>query len=176
MYFSNSPSTLGIYNGDIVDVIFNIDVNEWLGRRNVQLIVKDIRLSKSQGQVVDSERTRFDEIWNGAPFTTDEDVLPTRDDCAAFYRYVASSLRSGCDTFAHRELSSKLMRTSAANNIGYIKLKIIIKIFQELNLIGIEEIDNEVYKFTLHYSTSKTDLEKSNLLRRLRSQQRRTEF
>ena len=51
-----------------------------------------------------------------------------------------------------------------------MKLKLIIRILLELNLLGIEEIGNEVYRFHLNFTSGKTDLEKSNLLRRLRSQ------
>jgi hypothetical protein len=46
-------------------------------------------------------------------------------------------------------------------------------VFKELNIIGIEDLANETYKFKLHYSTSKVQLEKSNILRRLRSQMMR---
>jgi hypothetical protein len=55
-------------------------------------------------------------------------------------------------------------------DMGYIKLKMIIRIFQELNLLGIEEISEEQYRFCLVFTPGKTDLEKSNILRRLRSQ------
>ncbi len=176
MYFSNAPKSLGIYNGDSVDILFNIDINEWMNRRSVQLIVKDIRLSKNQTSIIENERVCFEKIWNGDTILTTEDIVPTRDDFAVFYRFVAASLRSGIDTFVHRELSLRLLRTHEQNNIGYIKLKIIIKVLQELNLMGIQEIEDEVYKFTLRYGSSKTDLEKSNLLRRMRLQQRRTDL
>ena len=42
IYFSNSPSSLGVYVGDKIDVLFNIDVNEWGGRECVQLIIRDL--------------------------------------------------------------------------------------------------------------------------------------
>ena len=170
MYFSNSPSSLGIYNGDKVDLLFNIDINEWLGRRSVQLIIKDVKPSAKQDEINASERARFEEIWNGAHFTKKDDILPSRDDFAAVYRYICASIRGGCDTIAHRDISFGLSRGHDARSVGYVKLKIIIKIFQELNLIGIEEVADEVYKFKVQYSTSKADLEKSSLLRRIRSQ------
>ncbi len=176
IYFSNAPKSLGIYNGDKVDILFNIDINEWMGRRSVQLIIKDIRLSKAHGKSYENERSRFEEIWSGELILPNEDVVPSREDFAVFYRLISASLRTGTDTFAHRELSLKLLRSYEQNNIGYIKLKIIIKVLQELNLIGIEEFDEEKYRFSLKYTSSKTDLEKSNLLRRLRLQQRKTEL
>jgi hypothetical protein len=43
-------------------------------------------------------------------------------------------------------------------------------VFTELNIVGIENLPDETYKFKLHYSTTKAKLERSTLLRRLRSQ------
>ena len=170
MCFSNSPASLGIYNGDKIDLLFNIDINEWFGRRSVQLIVKDVRPSELQDQKNASERARFDQIWNGAAFSREENLFPDREDFAAVYRYIVLSVRSGNDTLSHKDITSAFSRMQDQPDVGYVKLKIIIKVFIELNLVGIEEIGDEIYKFKVHYSTSKTDLEKSNLLRRLRSQ------
>ena len=170
MYFSNSPSSLGIYNGDKVDILFNIDINEWLGRRSVQLIVKDVKPSASQDEINAYERSEFERIWSGGHFTREDKFLPDREDFAAVYRYIVASIRGGNDTIAHRDISFGLSKGHDSRDIGYVKLKIIIKVFIELNLIGIEEIADEVYRFRVHYSTSKADLEKSFLLKRIRSQ------
>ena len=56
--------------------------------------------------------------------------------------------------------------------IRYTKLKFIIRVLQEMNLLGIEEVSDEVYSFRFYFSSNKVDLEKSNILRRLRVQQR----
>ncbi|MBQ8690129.1 MAG: single-stranded-DNA-specific exonuclease RecJ [Clostridia bacterium] len=170
MFFSTSPASLGIYNGDKVDLIFNIDINEYLGRRSVQLFVKDIKPTENQDIKNEAEHRRFEEIWNGAHYTRDEKILPSREDFAAVYRYIVASVRSGNDVIAHRDICYNLSHGHEPHEIGYIKLKIIIKVFQELNLVGIEEIAEEIYRFKVQYSTSKTDLEKSSLLRRIRSQ------
>ena len=170
MYFSNSPSSLDFYNGDKVDLLFNVDINEWMGRRSVQLIVKDVKPSSIQGRLDDAEKERFNEIWNGAHFSKDEDILPSREDFAAVYRHVANAIRTSGDTLSHKDIIYALSHSRDTRPVNYIKLKIIIKVFQELNLIGIEEISPEVYRFSIHYTTSKSDLEKSCLLKRIRSQ------
>ena len=171
MYFSNSPASLGIYNGDKVDLLFNIDINEWLGRRSVQLIIKDVRPSVAQDEINAKERELFERIWSGEHFSKNDNILPDREDFAAVYRFIVASIRGGTDTMAHRDISFGLSKGYDGRDIGYVKLKIIIKVFIELNLVGIEEIADEVYKFTVHYSASKADLEKSSLLRRIRGQQ-----
>ncbi len=168
MCFSMPLSDLDLYVGDRVDVMSNLDINEWNGRRSVQLIVRDVRLAERELDLAAAERVRYEEIRAGAPFDEAEGVLPSRDDFAAVYTLVRRSVRVGEDTLTHRAILSLL--AGYPGKIGYIKLKFIIRILQELNLFGIEETGEEIYKFRLQYSQNKTDLEKSNLLRRLRSQ------
>ena len=170
MYFSNSPESLNIFVGDKVDLLFNIDVNEWGGRESAQLIVRDIKPSASEKEKYQKERVRFEEIKNGQPFSERENILPDRADFAAVYRFIQSSVRQGTDTISHRDLISRIKASEVGCNIGYIKLKLIIMVFTELNIVGIENLADETYKFKLHYSTTKVQLERSNLLRRLRSQ------
>ncbi len=172
MCFSTSPESLGVYNGDRIDLLFNVDINEWLGRKSVQLIVKDIKKSDSDARLTEAERERFSQIWNGAPFDAEENVLPSREDFVAVYQYVLASSRVGLDTFTHRDLAVRLSKSAPSADIGYIKLKIIIKVFQELNVLGIDEFEEENYKFTVRYA-QKTNLDKSSLLRRFRNQQRK---
>ncbi len=172
MYFSTSPETLGIFNGDKIDVLFNLDINEWQGKRNAQLIVKDVKLTHSGAENGVTASERFTEIWNGASFTKEEDVIPTRDDFVTVYKYIVSACRVGSNVFSHRELCIKLSQGYDNANIGYIKLKVIIMVLKELNLIGIEEIENEIYRIAFKYS-QKTNLEKSSILRRLRNQQKK---
>lgn len=168
MCFSMPLAEMDLFVGDRVDLMFNLDINEWNGRKSVQLIVRDIRLAGAALDGAAREAERFAEIWAGAPFTPEEDVLPSREDFAAVYTLVRRAVRAGGDTLSHRGLLSRLSGGSV--RIGYIKLKLIIRILQELNLLGIEETEEEVYRFRLQFTQTKTDLEKSNLLRRLRSQ------
>ena len=172
MYFSNSPADLGIFNGDKVDILFSIVVNEWQDRKSVQLIIRDIKVAISRESLYQSNRRRFDDIKSGATFTVDENVFPEREDFVTVYKFIQNSLHAGYDTFTHKDLIVKLSSFSTKSNIGYIKLKFIIMVFKEMNLIQIDEFADEEYCFKLHYSTTKKNLSKSSILRRLRSQMR----
>ncbi len=169
MCFSRSQAQMDLYVGDSVDILFNLDINEYNGRRSVQLIVRDIRLCRDALGVDAKQHKRFEEIWNGAPFTAEENIYPVRADFAAVYNLVCRHVRSGCDTLTHRSLLNRL-QGSGIHSIGYVKLKIIIRVLQELNLMGIEEVSEENYRFAIHYTDTKTDLEKSTCLHRLRTQ------
>ena len=170
MYFSNSPDSLGVFVGDKVDVLFNLDVNEWGGRESTQLIIRDLKPSKLQREKHLNDLSRFEEIKNGATFDEEDNILPSREEFAAVYRMISTSVRNGVDTLQHRDIISRLKSADERCTIDYIKLKIIILVFKELNIINIEDVAEETYKFKIHYSTTKTKLDKSNILRRLRSQ------
>ena len=169
LYFSQSPTSLGASVGDKVDVLFNVDINEYNGRKSVQLIVRDLKPSCEDQLEFSAQSARFNEIRAGHSIGRFENVVPTRDDFATVYKLVVSSVRAGADTLSHKDLCYKLSRIPGAD-IGYIKLKFIVMIMKELNILSIDEYENEVYKFSVHYSSQKTDLEKSNLLKRLRNQ------
>ena len=169
MYFSQSPTSLGVSVGDKVDVLFNVDINEWNGRKSVQLIVRDLKPSCEDQLEFTAQSQRFNEIRAGHSIGRFENVVPSRDDFATVYKLIVSSVRSGVDTLSHKDLCYKLSRIQGTD-IGYVKLKFIVMIMKELNILSIDEYENEVYKFSVHYSSQKTDLEKSNLLRRLRNQ------
>ena len=173
MYFSNSPDSLGVYVGDKVDVMFNLDINEWGGRESAQLIVRDLKPSVTQKAKQLSELERFEEIKCGASFAPDEDILPSREDFAAVYRLIQNSVRSGFDVLKHRDILSRIKNSDEQVSINYAKLKFIIMVFKELNIVFIEDVAEETYKFKLHYPTTKVNLDKSTLLRRLRSQMSR---
>ncbi len=170
MYFSNSPDSLEIYNGDKVDILFSISVNEWQDRKSVQLIVKDIKVSMSCESVYKNNKQRFEDVKSGAVYTADEEIFPEREDFVCVYKFIQNSLHMGVDTFTHKDLMSKLALFDNKRRIGYIKLKFIIMVFNEMNLIQIDEFADEEYRFNLHYSTAKKNLNKSSILRRLRSQ------
>ena len=104
-------------------------------------------------------------------FREDEKILPAREDFAALYKLILLLSHQGISTISHRDLLNKLNSFASYLNINYVKLKVMIKVMIELNIVCIEE-NNEAYTFSVRYSTTKTDLERSGLLRRLRMQQK----
>ena len=53
----------------------------------------------------------------------------------------------------------------------YVKLKYILLVFEEMNILGVDRVNeaNEVYKFSYVYVKNKADLDKSHILRKLRA-------
>ena len=171
MYFSNSPQDLGVCIGDKVDILFNLGVNEWQDRKSVQLIIRDIKISMSSEKQYKFNRQKFEEIKGGATFTEADGYFPEREDFVEVYKFLQNSLHAGIDTFTHKDLLTKLS-SSTSREIGYVKLKFIIMVFKEMNLLQINEYEEEKYNFKLQYTTTKKNLNKSSILKKLRSQMR----
>lgn len=170
MYFSRSPKDAEVYAGDIVDVLATMDINDFGGQRTAQLIVRDIRICDSEAEKYAALRSRYEEIRQGGAILAEEDVIPTRDDFGTVYNFIRRRARFAEDVFTVREM---LLREEPLSALGYIKLRFIINVLLEMNIVGVEEVGDEKYSFKIHYQSKHTDLEKSALLRRLRTQQRR---
>lgn len=169
--FSHSPESLGVYVNDKTDILFSIDVSEWQDRKSIQLIIRDIHLSSSQRIEDTATEQRYLEVHDGATFTKNEDIIPEREDFVAVYKIIQAAVQQHQDVISHRDLMSRASMLSG-RTIGYIKLKFMIMIFREMNILSIEELPEEKYRFKLHYSSTKKDIEKSGILRKLRMQMR----
>lgn len=168
MCFSSSQAELNLFSGERADILFNIDINEYNGIRTVQLIVKDIKKSESFALEREKEAERYNEIKNGAIILSGEDVVPNREDFSNVFTLLRREIRMGCSEISHRALMAKL--DECRTPINYIKLKFIIMVLRELNIMGIDELTDEYYSIKLNYTNVKSDLEKSNILRKLRGQ------
>lgn len=175
MFFSHSPEEIGVVAGDTVSLLFQLDINEWCGKTTVQMILRDLhnehRQVDTEEDQLSREKRRFEEIKAGDTFKESEGVLPIRDDFVSVYQFVRRSIRQGQNIISHEAIRKGILATDH-REIGYIKLKFIIRVLQEMNLLGIEEVSDEVYSFRFYFSSNKVDLEKSTILRRLRTQQR----
>lgn len=169
MYFSRSPKDTGIYTGDTVDILATMDINEFGGQKTAQLIVRDICLAEKEVQAYTALQKRYAELTGGAHIASDEDVIPTREEFGTVYNFIRRRVRFGEEEFTVREM---LQRDEQIGAIGYIKLRVILNVLFEMNLVGMEEPSPEKFIFKLHYQNKRTDLEKSAILRRLRAQAR----
>ena len=87
IYFSANPQSVSIAQGDLVDVAFNPQVNEYRGWRTVQLQLCDLRPALTRAQ---AERALYEKLRSGANLTPQEAaaLTPTREEFAAVWRYL----------------------------------------------------------------------------------------
>ncbi len=171
MCFSRSPGALGVFAGDRVDILCNMDINTFGGGKTLQLIVKDIRKSEVLRAAERKEEERYLEIKNGAEILPEENAVPTRLDMGDIFTLIRREVRIGNSEMSLRSILTRLLEEG--KSVTYAKVKFAIAILSEMNIMSIKETSFDVYSFELYNTTQKTDLERSGILRRLRSQLKR---
>ena len=169
MYFGVAPMDLGFFVGDKVDLLFNLDINDYKNVLSEQLTVRDARIAKSCTDVIEHAHRRYEEVRAGDSHRIEEDFIPTRDDCAIVYTYLRREYRNGqyrCDL----DFTLKLINQECGGKMNYVKLKYIFEILNELKICDIREVRKDEYVYEVNFQANKTSIEKSSILKKLKLQ------
>ena len=169
LMFSTSRADLAFEEGDRIDLVATLDINEFRDIRSVQLTVVDARPSESFSLALEAGRARYAALRAGATFTADEGVLPTREQFVCVYTALRREFCRGRSVYTDAELLA-LMGATEGICITYPALRYILDIFLELQICGVEEISPNTFRFDICYRAEKASIEKSSVLKRLRSQ------
>ena len=163
IYFSSCPESACISAGDVVDVAFHPQVNEYRGIRSVQMNLIDIRPScraECSWETMGYKALRNDcldpEIANN--------LLPDRELLARIWRYLAKFGQSGI-----REeplcLCRKIVRWSD-KDLSLGQLLTCLDIFADVELIETHRLNNKII-IRLLDAQAKRDLNESRTMQRL---------
>lgn len=170
LMFSTSRSDLPFSEGDRIDLLCSLEINEYRDLRSVQLTVQHVRPSMGYQNEIDAGKKRFAELRAGELFDAEENVLPDRELFAYVYTTLRREFRRGRTTFTEGELLALLNGIGAPRKITYPCMKYVVEIFRELQICGVEEYAPEGYRFDIYYKSEKANIEKSSILKKLRSQ------
>lgn len=168
--FGMTEAKTDINEGEQADLLFSVDINDFQNVRSVQLIVQDCKPSESVAEAMRQGSERFDAIRAGECFRHADDFVPDRSDCEKVYILLRREARNGKTVMSLRRILSLLERNTHGRRINYVKLRFILLIFYELKICGVEQIGDGIYEFDMYFNGSKTSIDKSSILRKLRSQ------
>ena len=162
IYFSASPETVSVQQGDLVDVAFIPQINEFRGERTVQLNVQDIRPCCNVPCIPDVSGYRALKEGRITPELARE-LTPERSVLAMVWRYLATS--GGQIQEAPMCLCRKIVRWSATPlTLG--QLMTCLDIFQDVGLLRLHRMHKYI-AITLTPGTDKADLNGSSTLQLL---------
>ena len=162
VFFSNSPDSIDFYEGDTVDILFNMNVNEFNNNRTLQFFIRNIRLAESfEKKYIDSD-SELSEFINNKREISDNNLLVNRHELNIIYRYLRDNVFNGNKTLSVRKIIYDLTLDTF---YGYFKIKTAIKIFSEISVLVIENAEgktgNEIYTFSIPDNLNKTNLDNS---------------
>ena len=169
IWFGTSPSKLPAVAGDTVDLLFQLNINDYQGVRSLQLILQDLRPAEAALHTRKREDDRLSEVLEGAPISPAEGLVPDREEIASVFTVLRSDARLGNATVSERSLLERANRAPSFS-IGRIKLSLILRILTEMGVCRVEDLSEGYYVFEINFAAPKTSIDASPLLQRLRSQ------
>ena len=169
MYFGVGAGMLGFESGDLIDVLFNVDLNDYKNVQSAQMIVRDARLSNTYTTNLLYQKSRFAQLRAGGNYRFDENFLPDREDCSRVYTHLRKEYRNG-NSVTDTKNVLKALNGGEEREINYVKLKYIFEIFNELQICNITELDRDIYRFEVIFRATRTSIDKSAILKRLKTQ------
>ncbi len=161
LMFGVGAGECDILPDDKIDIAFKLDINDFQGKKSVQLMTLDIRLSE-KAEYYRSECEFLSRVEKGEAYSNMDELLPDRDDFAAFYRILRASADKDIKPYSlhtlHRAVLSQGFCMRAA------KLKLILQILSDVGLIKFENSEtcavsgSELYGIALVHTTSKVNL------------------
>ena len=162
IYFSANPAAVSIQSGDVVDVAFTPQINEFRGERSVQMNVQDIRPSCTAECC--PETAGYHAMVSGR-LTREiaEALLPERSTLAMVWRYLAA-------TSADIEESPicqcrKIVRWTG-KPLGLGQLLTCLDIFRDVGLLDMARVHKNLH-IRLTPGNKKADLATSQTMQRL---------
>ena len=164
IWFSANAQTASLCQGDLVDVAFVPQINEFRGERSVQLNVVDIRpacKAECCTDTADYRALRHGQLT--APIAAR--LLPDRAVLGIVWRYLAA-IPGGVIEETADCLQRKIVRWSG-QSLSLGKLQTCLDIFSEVGLLQVQRLHRAMI-ITLLPTQHKADLETSPTLRKLK--------
>ena len=154
----------------MVDIAFTPQINEYRSVRSVQLNLVDIRPDKAFREAQGHDRAVYKKHLAGGALSCDEAgcLLPTRQDFAAVWRYLAAFSQDGVLSEELGCLSRKISRC-AKLPLSAGKTRICLDVLAEQGLLQLEQRPKSLC-IRLCANGRKVDLEKSPILIHLKKQ------
>ena len=162
IYFSANPAAVSIQTGDVVDIAFTPQVNEFRGERSVQMNVQDIRPSCNADCC--PETAGYHAMLSGR-LTREiaEVLLPKRSTLAMVWRYLAASSVEIEESPIC--LCRKIVRwTGKPLSLG--QMMTCLDIFRDVGLLDIVRVHKHL-RIRLTPGNTKADLTTSQTMQRL---------
>jgi len=175
LFFGRPAKTLPYTDGDIVDVVFNIDINNFKNQQTVQMIIRDIRLSQDQLKRIEAGYTRYNQISINTSLSVKSTEIPTREDFKAIYTLLRTicAESSGQEFDANISYIVRLAKKRFGIDISFFKALVIFDVFCESGIFISRQSHTDEYTRVINKesfidgSNRKTDLTNTRIMQQL---------
>lgn len=159
LMFGRDPNKLCFAKGDAIDMLAELEINNFNNRESVSIKVADHRLSGVKQEPYFAAKDTYEKLMSGEELRESyvKKIIPERSELISVYKYINAVRETDLDTL--------FMRLSG-DSMNFCKLHIIVDIFRDKGLIEYEPASMRIKLLPV---SKKVDLEESDTLVKLRA-------
>ncbi len=168
VYFGMPFENFKYCDGDSCDVVFTVDMNEYMGMRTPQLFIKAVRLADNERSELELCTKHYQMLSMGEGYEGCEADIPDLSEFRNVFRYIRREASGGGRTISLTS-SVRVLDKEFDVSVNLCKYRIILEVLNERGLIQITREDGDNSFFVkLVPSAGKINIDDSPLLRRIR--------
>ncbi|MBQ7161574.1 MAG: single-stranded-DNA-specific exonuclease RecJ [Clostridia bacterium] len=171
MYFNAVAANLPFRRGEHADLLFTLEVNEYMGRRTPQMTVREMTPCEAVRNTLEEKRELYRGIIAGGGVSREIGAIPQRKEFADLYRELTRRFNIGQSRFGASEISHYFNWSGER----FVKVKLAVDVLCEVKLLDVkmqQTPGDDVYLFRMIPPREKTNLDKSHLYNRIRAEQK----
>lgn len=166
--FGTPFDRFGYCEGDVCDIVFTVDMNEYMGFRSPQLFIKAISLSKNEENSVKLADKHFEMLASGENYENSGVDVPDLSDFRSIFRYLRREAGSDGKTVSLTS-AVRILENEFEIPVTICKLKIILEVLKEQKLLLAEyNGDRNTVFLKMIPSLGKINIDDSPLLTKIR--------
>lgn len=139
-----------------------------MSNRSIQLIIKDIRPSSRLRLMRQTQQKLYNRVRNRDDLSFDERLVPKSEEFKAVYAYFRQETQSAGNPLPIHYHALRIAKSTGLD-MDYVKLRLILDIFDEMKLLEIELGEDTIKRLSLVNNNVKINLDNSHLLQKLKN-------
>lgn len=167
LYFGMPIERFHYSEGDVIDIMCNMDLNDFRGTMSVQVALKDVRMCEKDSLLKLYYENAFKSLMEGN-CDVEEVHVPNMYEFKASFLFLKSLIKEydvevSLDVWkCYKDISKQY-----TVNLSPLKLNIIFEVFNEMNLISLSRTDANSVTVSLVKTEGKINLENSEFLKKI---------
>ena len=160
--------------GDLIDVCFSLEINEWQGRQRIQLNIADLHPADTGDEFLDEPWIAEHLYQSGSDIQTLADryqkkrqhFQPAQQDYKTVYQYLKATVGEDPSWFDLSAMAASISKRTGTS-MNTFRLSRILAVFHETGLVSRQQVGNSQIRLRLLPVEHKVQLDQSSTYQRL---------
>lgn len=137
LLFGAGRAECPVTKGELADVAFYLDINEFRGSRSIQFIVQDIKIAESLSNRAQADIKIYNKFKNGEFITGEQatGLIPPRQEFVDVFKHIKNNARDSVFSAEYHRLYRDVCISN--RSIPISRMMICLDVFDELNIFSV---------------------------------------